>query len=33
MLAELDDVSPAKPCLQRAQKLKASGNNGVEVKA
>ena len=32
MLAELDDISPPKPCLQRAQKLKAAGNNGVEVK-
>ena len=29
MLAELDDITPAKPCLERAQKLKAAGNNGV----
>jgi dienelactone hydrolase len=32
MLAELDDIAPARPCLERAHKLKAAGNNGVEVK-
>jgi dienelactone hydrolase len=32
LLAELDDIWPAKPCLERAQKLKAAGNDGVEVK-
>ena len=32
MLAELDDMSPAQPCLEHAQKLKAAGNNSVEVK-
>jgi len=32
MLAELDDIAPAKPCLQRAQMLKAAGNSGIEVK-
>jgi dienelactone hydrolase len=32
MLAELDDITPSKPCVQRAQELKAAGNNGIEVK-
>ena len=32
MLAELDDVAPAKPCVERAEKLKAAGNKRIEVK-
>jgi dienelactone hydrolase len=32
MLAELDDVTPAKPCVERAKNLRAAGNTGIEVK-
>jgi dienelactone hydrolase len=32
MLAERDDVTPAKPCVERAQKLQAAGNAKIEVK-
>ena len=32
MLAELDDVTPAKACVERAQKLKEAGNDRIEFK-
>jgi dienelactone hydrolase len=32
MLAELDDVTPAKPCVERAKSLRVAGNSGIEVK-
>lgn len=32
MLAELDDLTPAKPCLEYAERLKKAGNTNVSVK-
>lgn len=32
MLAELDDLTPSKPCLEYADRIKEAGNNSVSVK-
>lgn len=32
MLAELDDQTPAKPCLEEAERIQAAGNKRVETK-
>lgn len=32
MLAELDDLTPARPCLEYAERLKKAGNTNVSVK-
>ncbi len=32
MLAELDDMTPAQPCVERARHLRETGNGNIEVK-
>lgn len=32
MLAELDDLTPSKPCLEYADRIRGSGNKNVEIK-